>query len=127
MAKNMPDVETLIGKLCEKDPRYAQEAYLFLLESVDRMMKLQGEHSPKGQVHLSVEQLLIGLCNCIINRFGPMSYAVLNKWGIYDSSDFGELVFNLIKVHLLGKSKDDKKEEFAGLFTLHEVFEEPYL
>ena len=45
-----------------------------------------------------------------------MAKTVLTTWGIHSTDDFGEIVYNLIKVDLMKKSDSDRREDFDGVF-----------
>jgi uncharacterized repeat protein (TIGR04138 family) len=45
-----------------------------------------------------------------------MAQDVLNSWGVHATSDFGEIVFNLIRIGQMRKTKDDAREDFDNVF-----------
>jgi uncharacterized repeat protein (TIGR04138 family) len=45
-----------------------------------------------------------------------MAKCVLNSWGVYSTSDFGEIVFNLIRIEQMRKTPEDKREDFDNVF-----------
>jgi uncharacterized repeat protein (TIGR04138 family) len=56
-----------------------------------------------------------------------MALTVLNSWGVRNTGDFGEIVFNLVETGKLGKTDEDKKEDFTNGYDFHEVFARPFL
>ena len=46
--------------------------------------------------------------------------------GILGTTDFGEIVFNLVENNLLAKTEKDTREDFAGGFDFEEAFTAPY-
>jgi uncharacterized repeat protein (TIGR04138 family) len=61
-----------------------------------------------------------------IEQFGPMSKEVFNFWGIKESADFGNIVFNLIDAGLLTKTAEDSIEDFENVVDFKRVFEDEY-
>ncbi len=55
-----------------------------------------------------------------------MARTVLNRWGVKRCEDFGELVFNLVQKGVLGKTDQDRKEDFAGGYDFDEAFLQPF-
>jgi uncharacterized repeat protein (TIGR04138 family) len=72
--------------------------------------------------HVTGQQLCEGIRQYALAQFGLMSKVVLNSWGVYSTSDFGEIVYNLIKVGVLKKSPRDRRSHFDGVFDFDEAF-----
>ena len=51
-----------------------------------------------------------------------MAKTVLNSWGLKETLDFGEVVYNLIDIGMMRKSESDSKEDFAGVYDFDSVF-----
>ena len=49
-----------------------------------------------------------------------MAKTVLNNWGIYRTSDFGEMVFNLIRIGECSKTENDRREDFDNVYDFDE-------
>jgi len=117
------DVTMAIYGLRERDPRYQTAAYLFAHESLDHtireMLKL-----PEGQRrHVSAVELLDGMRDCAIQRFGYMARSVWESWGVYSTSDWGNVIFNLIGAKLMQANEGDKLEDFEGVYDFESVFD----
>ena len=54
---------------------------------------------------------------------GFLARTVFAEWGIYQTADFGEIVFNLVEVGHLSKQETDSKEDFGDVFDFEEAFE----
>ena len=61
-----------------------------------------------------------------LETYGPMAKMLLNEWGIHGTTDFGEIVFNLVENNLLAKTDKDTREDFTGGFDFDEAFTAPY-
>lgn len=102
----------------EKDKRYDLEAYSFVMSALGFTTKKLGR---KG--HVSGGELLEGIKEYALEEFGPMARTVLEYWGIKKTSDFGEIVFNMINAGVLGKTEKDSKEEFTDRFDFKDAFD----
>ena len=55
-----------------------------------------------------------------------MAKVVLNNWGVLSTSDFGEIVYNMIRIGLMRKSESDQREDFDNVFDFDEAFQQRY-
>lgn len=109
------------------DRRYDAGAYLFVREGLDytlKLLKKQG-HSPAR--HVRGQELLDGLRQFALDEFGPLAKTVLNHWGVHHGEDFGEIVFNLVEIGVLGKTDEDSRADFKGGFDFDTAFVQPFL
>ncbi|MFH1231945.1 MAG: Minf_1886 family protein [Planctomycetota bacterium] len=107
----------LIDEILKNDSRYQREAYNFVFEALEYTLKQIGKHR-----HISGGELLDGIHNYALQQFGPLAKMVFNKWGVYRTDDFGEIVFNLVDAGLLGKTEDDSKDDFKDRYDFNEAF-----
>ncbi len=56
-------------------------------------------------------------------QYGYLAKSVLNHWSIYSTSDFGEIVFNLIEIEQMRKTPNDHREDFDNVFDFDEGFQ----
>ncbi|NIY14277.1 MAG: hypothetical protein GWM98_05010, partial [Nitrospinaceae bacterium] len=76
-------------------------------------LKMLDKPSKSGRErHLSGQELLEGIRNFALQEFGPMSLRVLNTWGVNNTADFGEIVFNLVECGKLRKTEEDSRQDF---------------
>jgi uncharacterized repeat protein (TIGR04138 family) len=106
-----------LRKLVRERRRYPLEAYLFLYQALDMSQRMVGEKR-----HVSGPELLEGVRKLAIEQFGPLALMVFTHWGIRRTNDVGEMVFNLVDRELMGKTDNDKREDFDGIYDLEEVF-----
>lgn len=116
-----------IRKICKKDSSYDMEAYVFVREALDFSAKMLNKPSEGPGRHLTGPELLEGIRRYALQEFGPVALTVLNAWGIKTAKDFGEIVFNLVDSGLLGKTDEDRREDFANAYDFHEAFAKPFL
>ena len=118
-----------LRELIEQDQRYTLDAYQFVREAlayaqeVLRMPKQEGDVEPKTEEHhLTGQQLCEAIRLYALEQFGYMSKTVLNNWGIHTTGDFGEIVYNLIRIKQMKKSRADKREDFDDVYVFEEAF-----
>lgn len=116
----MKDVKNL-AKIVEKDPRYPVEAYLFVIEALfytREKLELEG--------HVTGKQLLEGIKDLALQRYGTMTKMVFEHWGVKETIDFGNIVFNMVNEKVLGKTEEDKIDDFKNIYDFDEVFVKNY-
>ena len=119
-----------------KDTRYDADAYDFLREALDFTQNSLGRGEKARQRagastdpshHVSGQQLLNGIKDFAIQRYGPMTLMMFESWGVKKTDDFGEIVFNMVSEGLLGKTENDSREDFKGVYDFDVVFRQPFL
>jgi len=117
-------LEAKVEELTRTDGRYSTDAYHFVFEALD--YALQERHRQRSTRHVGVLELLDAIRRLALDQFGPLARCVFESWGVYETEDFGEVVFNLVQNDLLNQSDGDRKEDFRGGYSFREVFEESY-
>jgi len=121
-------LQAVIHQICTKDPRYAEDAYLYVIESLDSTVKSRMMDNPGCTPrHLTGQELAEGIHQSANYDFGPLALTVLHQWGITKTSDFGEIVYNLIEAGRLCKNDTDKKSDFDDVYDFEEIFDKPFL
>ena len=109
-------------RLLQKDDRFDAEAYNFVYEALDFTLKhVIQSASPQNQ-HVSGQELLEGVRRYSIEQFGCLARTVLETWGVTETENFGEIVFNLVEHDLMGKQDSDCIEDFRDLYDFSEAF-----
>jgi uncharacterized repeat protein (TIGR04138 family) len=75
-----------------------------------------GEAEPDPPRHLTGRELCEAIRRYALDQFGFMAKTVLNTWGVHNTGDFGNIVFNLIDIGEMSKTKDDRREDFDDVF-----------
>jgi uncharacterized repeat protein (TIGR04138 family) len=128
----MLDPSHPITKLLQEDRRYTFDAYVFVFESLkfaheslgmggQRLAESEEEETEEGgataaERHLSGQQLCEAIRRYALDQYGYMAQCVLKSWGVTSTSDFGEIVFNLIRIEQMRKTKHDRREHFDNVF-----------
>jgi uncharacterized repeat protein (TIGR04138 family) len=72
--------------------------------------------SGEAERHLTGQQLCEAIRQYALDQYGYMAQCVLNSWGVNNTGDFGEIVFNLIGIGQMRKTSDDRREDFNNVF-----------
>ena len=121
----IPPFPEAVARICARDGRYAPEAFIFLNEGLLQTLK-QVQEKEKKPRQISGAELAAGLRKHALAQFGPLALTVLNRWGVRTTRDFGEIVFLLLEAGLLGKTEEDKLEDFDDLYDFDAAFRAPF-
>lgn len=113
--------ESALAGLSRRNPRYAEPGYVFVLTALHR--RLATLEVPR---HVSGGEVAEAVRSLALSRFGPLARTVLEHWGIHATADIGEIVFALVDCGILIKQPEDTREDFEGLFSFDDAFEENY-
>ena len=117
--------ENKVDLIRAKDPRYERDAYAFLREALEYTQ--QAIKKNRGRIrHISGQELLAGIREFALEKFGPMALMMLGEWGIHNCRDFGEIVFNMVESGLLQKTEKDTREDFRQGYDFTDAFGKPY-
>lgn len=135
------EVPPLLRLLCE-DKRYKLEAYQFVRTGLTYAQELLGRTSeqaagkragvrdepaaeadddddyeqPRPARHVSGQELCHALRIMAHEQYGRLAKLVLAEWGIRSTGDFGEIVYNLIKINEMSKSDGDRRSDFDDVY-----------
>jgi len=116
----MRDIQALL-KIIENDRRYPIEAYYFVLEALFYTRK-----KLKKEKHVTGQELLGGIKDLALKRYGSMSKAVFEHWGVTKTIDFGNIVFNMVNEKILSKTEEDSLVDFQDIYDFDEIFVKNY-
>ena len=139
-------------QLLQRDRRYTLDAYLFVLESLSFAQESLGlgaepaaeelepaaepvEQRPtkskakggksrgrQAERHVSGQQLCEAARLYGLQQYGYLAPKVLEAWGITRTADFGEIVFNMIDIGQMRKTRSDKREDFHAVYDFGDAF-----
>jgi uncharacterized repeat protein (TIGR04138 family) len=124
----MSDPSHPIVELLKEDPRYAFDAYVFVFESLNYAQnelgmgeavaaeESHGTPDEPPQQHVTGHQLCEAIRRFALEQYGYMAKDVLASWGVHTTGDFGEIVFNLIRIGQMPKTADDRREDFDDIY-----------
>lgn len=106
------------------DGRYPLEAYGFLHEGMSRsVQEVHGKEAPAGERnHVTGKQICMALKDLAMEKWGLLAPAVLGKWNIHTTLDFGNMVYLLIDHSFMHKTDEDSLEDFRDVYDFNEAF-----
>ena len=120
--------DKLIDSLVKEDMRYPADAYLFVEEAVPFAVKDNMKNTAlRGSRHVTGQELVMSMVKLLLQKYGPMALDVLQLWNIHKTQDFGNLVYRLVKVKLLGVSPEDSPADFVDVVDLKEALNRPFV
>lgn len=130
--------------LLQSDPRYKFEAYQFVREALafahehlqvtdpaarvhQQRPSADDDQSPSLPVlsgqHITGQQLCEACRLYGLQQYGYLTAMVLGSWGVRSTSDFGEIVYNLIRIEQMRKSETDRREDFDDVYSFETAFQ----
>ena len=116
--------------LLAEDERFKLEAYQFIREALQYAHEnintepgidpKTGRPAPRP---VTGQQLCEACRRYAIDQYGYLAKMVLANWNIHSTSDFGELVYNLIRIEQMRKSETDRREDFDDVYSFDDAFE----
>jgi uncharacterized repeat protein (TIGR04138 family) len=121
------DFGEVVDQIRKDDPRFEKGAYYFVRQALDHTLKTgRTEASARSGQHVSGQELLAGIRNFALEQYGPMTYTLLERWGLKRCEDFGDIVFHLVDYGVLGKTEQDRREDFAHGYDFRDAFVRPF-
>lgn len=127
--------DELAGVLA-RDHRYSIHAYAFVFEALeytkDLKKRVQARTRTRGRRasklrHVTGRELCEGARLLALSHYGLLAMAVLGQWGIRETSDFGEIVYNLIASGDLERSPADTKADFDRVYEFEDALRRDYV
>lgn len=100
-----------------------ENPFLAALAAEEELDEDDDDDAPRVERHITGQELCEAIRAYAIDQYGYMSKVVLNSWGVYSTKDFGEIVFNLVRIGRLKKSENDRAEDFDDCFDFDEAFQ----
>ncbi len=134
----MLDPSRAIAKLLSEDRRYKFDAYVFVFEALNFAqdeLHMGTETSTEGaeegdpdavERHVTGQELCEAIRRFALKQYGYMAKTVLNSWGIHGTGDFGEIVFNLIRIGQMKKTKHDDRKDFDDVYDFETALQEEF-
>lgn len=84
------------------------------------------QRAPGRDRHVTGQQLAEGLREYAQLQWGYLARAVLARWGIRATYDFGRIVFALVDNGFLRKTDEDSVDDFRNVYDFETAFERQY-
>ncbi len=115
-----------IQQVVLEDGRYPLDAFVFLHEALARAVDDEFGEEPRdpelGSHHVTGPQLCLALRDEALERWGMLAAAVLRKWNVRATLDFGNMVYLLVNNGLMHKTEEDSLEDFRDIFDFDGAF-----
>jgi len=137
--------------LLARDRRYTLDAYLFVLEALSFAQESLGygveppeeelepvpeqpapasrrrrAHSRRergrSERHVSGQQLCEAARRYGLQQYGFLAPTVLAAWGLRRTADIGAIVFNMVDIGQMRKTRSDRREDFEDVFNFDDAF-----
>ncbi|HEX8916191.1 MAG TPA: Minf_1886 family protein [Humisphaera sp.] len=107
---------------------YPMAAFEFVQQGLAfTVQRIHGEQREgKPSRHVSGQQLCLGLRDFAVAQWGFLARAVLRRWNITATLDFGRIVFAMIDAGLMSRQDEDDIEDFRNVFEFRSAFEAGY-
>lgn len=76
----------------------------------------------QAERHVSGQELCEAARQYALQQYGFMAPTVLGSWGVHGTSDFGEIVFGMIEIGQMRKTRRDKREDFHDVYDFGDAF-----
>jgi uncharacterized repeat protein (TIGR04138 family) len=134
-------LDPAIAQLLKEDRRYPLEAYIFVFEALSFAQNELGMGSESAsepadsplekedsepQRHVTGQELCQAIRQFALEQYGYMAKLVLGNWGLRSTSDFGEIVFNMIRIGRMRKTPQDRREDFDDVYDFDCAFREEF-
>lgn len=135
-------LDPAIAQLLQEDRRYPLEAYIFVFEALHFAQnvlemgtdapsdpagcKEEDEEETGAQHHVTGQELCEAIRQFGLEQYGLMAKIVLGNWGLHTTGDFGEIVFNLIRIGRMRKTPSDRREDFENVFDFDTAFRQEF-
>lgn len=107
------------------DGRYPPEAFDFLQQGLERATRSRyTEVADDEPRHVTGGELCLALRDLARERWGPLAHLVLEHWNIRRTRDFGEMVYLMITIELMGRQDSDRIEDFDNVYDFASAFAE---
>ena len=118
--------DEVVEQILAKDARFHRDAYSFMREALGFTQKLIGKENLGKIRHVSGQELLDGVRQYALQQYGPMTFTVLEEWGVRSCRDFGDIVFNMVESGLLSKTENDSLDDFQNGYDFSDAFRKPF-
>ncbi|HZZ73943.1 MAG TPA: Minf_1886 family protein [Pirellulales bacterium] len=150
----MTETAAIISQLLRDDPRYKFDAYVLVFESLayaHNVLEMGGAASGKpssagapkaksrskrtpeeaaadepDERHLTGQQLCEAIRLYALEQYGLMAKRVLNSLGVTKTGDFGDIVYNLIRIGQMRKTSQDRREDFDDVYDFDRGFDQAF-
>jgi len=125
---NQSAAEITLNEVVETIGVYPLEAYEFVQRGLSHTVtQIHGKRrDPDISMHVTGQQLCEGLRDFALSQWGLLARAVLARWNITSTWDFGRIVFAMVDNGLMQKTDEDTIDDFRNVFDFKTAFDAHY-
>ena len=120
----------LTSRLRPSRLKFHPDAYRFVFEALQysqEHLKKAAQDAEDDSAHISGPELLDGVRELGLKKFGMLAKTVFNHWGVKATDDFGRIVFELIECGEMRKTDRDQLTDFFGVYDFDQSLVRDYL
>jgi len=110
--------------------KYHTDAYRFVFEALQlaqERLKRTAQDADDESAHISGPELLEGVRELGLKKFGLLAKTVFNHWGVKTTDDFGRIVFELIERGEMRKTDRDQLTDFFDVYRFDQALVNDYV
>ena len=114
----------LTSKLRPSRLKFHPDAYRFVFESLQysqEHLKKSAQDAEDDSAHISGPELLNGVRELGLKKFGMLAKTVFQHWGVKSTDDFGRIVFELIECGEMRKTDRDQLTDFFAVYDFDQA------
>ncbi len=117
-----------IEEIADKDGRYHAGALKFVHDGLTYSVHEVGDDlgDEASRYHISGQELCKGLAELAKEKWGRLGKTVLNRWGVKNTRDFGEIVYLMIEHQWMNDQPGDSIDDFNDVYDFKTVFEDEF-
>lgn len=116
-----------VRQICSSGCPYSPQAFHFIRAALEFTTKSLERPAEGPDRHVTGRELTEGIRRFALQEYGPMASTVFKEWGVSNTEDFGRIVFLLVESGKLGKTEDDRIEDFTNGYDFDTAFKLPFL
>lgn len=120
----------LTSRLRPSRLKFHPDAYRFVFEALQysqEHLKKAAQDADDDSAHISGPELLHGVRELGLKKFGLLAKTVFNHWGVKSTDDFGRIVFELIECGEMRKTDRDQLTDFFGVYDFDQSLVRDYM
>lgn len=110
--------------------RFHADAYRFVFEALQHTQEKLKRPKPREpddeDAHITGQELLAGIRDLALKRFGLLSRTVFEQWNVRSTADFGRIVFELVERGEMRKTDRDTLSDFTDVFDFEDALDRRY-
>ncbi len=109
--------------------KFHPDAYRFVFDALQftqEQLKKSAQDAEDESAHISGPELLEGVRDLGLKKFGMLAKTVFQHWGVKSTDDFGRIVFELIECGEMRKTDRDQLTDFFGVYDFDQALVRDY-